>query len=232
MRSIFLTCPVEALMQGIYQARTTMSELKRHGGFGIGTFNNLDGEMIVLDGDVYRADAKGRMHTVEDNVQTPFACVTHFNPDTSETISTPVPKDAFWKFLEKLVPSENMAYAFLIKGIFELVHARSVPAQKDSRPLIEVTRNQTEFEFLNIKGVLLGFYTPSFIKSLVIPGFHLHFVDDQFNVGGHLLNCSLINAEIQVQHIPQIRVGLPMTLDFLTADLSGDVQDDIKEAES
>ena len=45
--SLFLTAPIEGLMQGIYQAHTDMTALKKRGDFGIGTFNNLDGEMIV-----------------------------------------------------------------------------------------------------------------------------------------------------------------------------------------
>jgi acetolactate decarboxylase len=89
--SLFVTAPIEGLMQGIYQAHTDMAALKKRGDFGIGTFNHLDGEMIVMDGAVYRADTQGLLHAVADDVQTPFACVTFFHPDTEEIFDATIP---------------------------------------------------------------------------------------------------------------------------------------------
>ena len=37
-------------MQGIYDGPATFNEVSKHGDFGIGTVNHLDGEMIGLDG--------------------------------------------------------------------------------------------------------------------------------------------------------------------------------------
>ena len=229
--SLFLTAPIEGLMQGIYQAHTDMTALKKRGDFGIGTFNNLDGEMIVMEGNVYRADTSGRIHIVADDVQTPFACVTFFHPDTEELFDTPLPENAFHAWLERLIPSENMVYAIRIQGDFSCVRARSVPAQATSRPLVEITRTQSEFTFTNIRGTLVGFYTPKFIKSLAIPGFHLHFISEDHTSGGHLLTCAMAQGRVAIHHVPEISVGLPLTLDFLTADLSADVAQDIHEAE-
>ena len=56
-------------------------ELKKHGDFGIGTFDALDGEMIVLDGVVYQAKADGHIYQAADNLTTPFATVTYFDSD-------------------------------------------------------------------------------------------------------------------------------------------------------
>jgi acetolactate decarboxylase len=231
MHSLFVTCPIEALMQGIYQARTTMDELTSRGDFGIGTFNHLDGEMIVHEGEIFRADSSGAIRRVSLDIATPFAAVTFFAPDTVESFESPIPEEEFGTFLKGLIPSENMVYAVRIQGLFSLVHARSVPAQEDGRPLVEVTRIQSEFNFTDITGTLLGFYTPEFIKSLVVPGFHLHFLSDDRTVGGHLLGCSMVSGIVAIQHVPEISVGLPLTLDFLTADLSSDVSGDIHEAE-
>jgi acetolactate decarboxylase len=230
-RFLFLSCPVEALMQGLYRAPMTMEALLDRGDFGIGTFNSLDGEMIVSQGKIHRADAHGRIHEVDLQAKTPFACVTHFSPDTSETFHRPVKKDDFWPMMQGLLPSNNMAYAVRIHGLFSIIRARSVPAQRQGRPLVEATRHQNEFTFKDQSGTLVGFYTPEFIKSLSIPGFHLHFLSQDETVGGHLLDCSPTCMTFELMHIPELRVGLPLTLDFLTADLTADVQEDIKKAE-
>ena len=39
-----------ALVQGVYQGCVKVSDLLRHGDFGLGTFEQLDGEGIMLDG--------------------------------------------------------------------------------------------------------------------------------------------------------------------------------------
>ena len=38
-----------ALVQGDYQGCVTVGELLKHGDFGLGTFDGLDGEGIMLD---------------------------------------------------------------------------------------------------------------------------------------------------------------------------------------
>ena len=231
MHSLFVSCPVEALMQGLYQARTTLEELTSRGDFGIGTVNHLDGELIIHKGETFRADSSGTIHSVPASTTTPFAAVTFFSPDTEESFTSPVEQENFDTFLKQLIPSENMVYAIRIQGSFSLIHARSVPAQQNGRPLVEVTRSQSEFTFTDLSGTLIGFYTPEFIKSLVVPGFHLHFLSADKTVGGHLLGCAMDSGTVAIQHVPEISVGLPLTLDFLTADLTPDFSEDIHEAE-
>ena len=47
---IYQTSTMGALLGGVYEGDVTIGELLRHGDFGLGTFNRLDGEMLVLDG--------------------------------------------------------------------------------------------------------------------------------------------------------------------------------------
>src|SRR6516225_9922370 len=51
---------ISSLLAGGYDGITTVGELLRHGNFGLGTFNGVDGEMMVLDGRVYRGNTDGR----------------------------------------------------------------------------------------------------------------------------------------------------------------------------
>lgn len=67
-----------ALVEGVYQGAVTVGRLREHGDFGLGTFENLDGEMVVLDGDVYRVGSDGTVGEVSDDSLTPFALVARF----------------------------------------------------------------------------------------------------------------------------------------------------------
>ena len=229
--SIYLSAPVNALVEGYYRENTTVAELLTHGDFGLGTFNNLDGEMVIVDGTVYQAKADGFCRTVEETVETPFACVTFFSPDSSEDIDGGRIDEDFFSFLGRLIPSSNMLYAVRIEGRFEYLKTRSVPRQQNYRPLVEVARDQPVFEYTEIEGALIGFYTPAFMASLNVPGYHLHFLTADRSRGGHLLDCRLGLVNIRLQHIPRLELGLPLTFDYLSADLSRQTGGDLEEAE-
>ena len=72
---------IDALMTGIYDGETTLESLKEKGDFGLGTFNTLDGEMLLLDGQFYRITATGTVERPDPGTKTPFAAVTFFDPD-------------------------------------------------------------------------------------------------------------------------------------------------------
>ena len=56
---LFQASTIGALLDGAYDGDLTFAELAEHGDLGLGTLNGLDGEMIALDGEFYRADVDG-----------------------------------------------------------------------------------------------------------------------------------------------------------------------------
>jgi acetolactate decarboxylase len=229
--SVYLSAPVGALVEGFYQQDTSIAELKTHGDFGLGTFNNLDGELVMLDGIVYQMRADGLVYPVEDAVKSPFACVTFFHAVTYDDIPEPLDAAGFNALLERLLPSRNMLYAIRVTGEFSHVRARSVPRQQNYRPLVEVAREQPVFDYRDISGTLVGFYTPAFMEKLNVPGYHMHFLSADGTRGGHLLECATRTVRCELQNIARLEVALPVTLDYLTADLSRDTSRDLEEAE-
>ncbi len=230
-RHLYVSAPVNALVEGLYRENTTIAEILTQGDFGIGTFNDLDGEMVVCDGVVYQLRSDGEAYAVTPETRTPFACVTFFSPYSEEEITTPLDHAGLMALFDRLLPSRNMLYAIRIDGLFDYVRTRSVPRQDAYRPLVEVAREQPEFAFSPVEGTLVGFWTPHFMESVAVPGYHLHFLTADKRHGGHLLECRPRHIRIAIQHVPELRLGLPMTLDFLTADLSRDTRDDLHEAE-
>lgn len=229
--AVYLSAPINALVEGLYVENTTIEQLRRHGDFGLGTFNYLDGEMVVLDGKVYQIRSDGNVYDVGDDERSPFACVTFFSPDTYDDIDgSTVPMDLSG-LLDRLIPSQNMLYAIRIDGTFSHVRTRAVPKSENYKPLVEATKDQPVFDFRDVDGSLAGFYTPRFMESLNAPGYHLHFLTEDRRRGGHLMNCTLKKARIGIQHVPQLEVGLPVTLDYLTTDLTRDTGKDLDKAE-
>ncbi|MCF7976024.1 MAG: acetolactate decarboxylase, partial [Phycisphaerae bacterium] len=50
---------IDALLAGAYDGVASCGDVLEYGDLGIGTFDKLDGEMVVLDGVVYQVPASG-----------------------------------------------------------------------------------------------------------------------------------------------------------------------------
>lgn len=228
---VYLCAPVNALVEGIYEEKIPFTEIKKHGDFGLGTFDNLDGEMIMLDGNIYQMTADGRVHQVDENALTPFACVTFYQPLSHDELEEAMDYPAFLQWLQTLLPSPNIFYAIRIEGLFEHVKVRSVPKQENYRPLVDVAAEQPVFEFSQIQGTLAGFFTPSYMSSLTVPGLHLHFLSADLQHGGHLMSCRPSKISASIQCISALEMALPMSLDYLTWDFHRDIAKDLDKAE-
>jgi len=63
-----------------------IANLREHGDLGLGTFEELDGEMVILDGKFYQVRCDGSVREVRDDVLTPFAVITRFSADAVVTL--------------------------------------------------------------------------------------------------------------------------------------------------
>jgi len=187
--------------------------------------------MVMLDGDIYQITGDGRVHQRDDAPLTPFACVTFYQPATHDELAGETTYEDFLAWLEGLLPSPNIFYAIRIEGKFTYIKVRSVPKQDCYKPLVEVTREQPVFEYTDVEGTLGGFFTPTFLSSLSVPGLHLHFLSSDFQRGGHLLECRPNGVRAGVQFINSEELGLPMSLDYLTLDFHRDIEADLDQAE-
>jgi acetolactate decarboxylase len=228
---LHLCAPVNALVEGIYEQKLPLAEILKNGDFGLGTFDRLDGEMIILDNRIYQITGDGRVAQVDDTALTPFACVTFYQPLSHDELEGETSYPEFLEWLRRLLPSPNLCYAIRVEGVFAQVRVRSVPKQDSYRPLVEVAAEQPVFESCDIEGTLAGFFTPAFMGSVNVPGLHLHFLSDNREYGGHLLSCMPRKVRAGVQFLTRVEVSLPLSFDFLTCDFQRDTGKDIEKAE-
>jgi len=208
--TLFQISTINALMNGAYKGEMTFGELKRYGDLGIGTFDGLDGEMIGLEGKFYQIKADGVAYPVPDSMTTPFAVVTPFEADKTVPMQDGMDYEGLQRYLDKLIPDNSIFYAVKIEGTFKYIKTRSVPRQKEPYPpLVEVVKEQTIFEFHDIKGTIVGFRCPDSVKGINVPGYHLHFITADKKAGGHLLACQLQDGTIAIDFTSQFHLVLP-----------------------
>lgn len=230
-QSLVQISTINALMTGVYDGETTLQELSGRGDFGIGTFNALDGEMVLHNGAFYQIKSDGSINKPHEQTMTPFATVTFFEPEISFDLSAssyPELKST----LDNLLQSPNLFYAIRIDCTMNYIKTRSVPAQsKPYPPLVEITATQPEFEASHISGTLLGFYCPSFVSGVNVPGYHLHFLSDNEAFGGHVLEFDMEKGVLSLDQIADFRVSLPEDGDFLINNVSEDMSEDLSAME-
>lgn len=220
-----------ALVEGIYQGAVRVGTLREHGDLGLGTFENLDGEMVAVGGQFYQVRSDGSVRECDDNALSPFAVVTRFVPETTVMLDHGRDFDALAARFDELRQSDNIFYALQVNGTFDYIKTRAMCRTKEGTPLLQAAKVQPEFEFRGIAGTLVGFWTPEYAKSLNVPGYHLHFLSADRRHGGHLLQCRGTNLTLQLQHEGDYRLALPETEDFLKADLSRDPTAALSQAE-
>jgi acetolactate decarboxylase len=232
--TLYQVSTIDALMLGVYDGVQPVSELKKHGDFGIGTFDGLDGEMIVLDGKVYQAKADGRVYLVMDNATTPFATVTIFDRDISLTTNQPMNFSVFSKDMSVRLPSQNMIFAVKVHGTFPWMKVRAIPAQQKPYPtLAEAAKNQSVYTYTDTTGTLVGVYMPLFFDGLNVPGYHLHFLSDDHQTGGHILDFVVpANTKVEYDITPKFEMLLPTSGAFTGVNLSQDLSKELARVES
>ena len=214
---------ISALLEGVYDGDVTVADILRHGDFGLGTFNHLDGEMVILDGVCYRLRADGTATRAAGTDRTPFAAVTHFHTDFEIPIQTRTGQAQVIAAIDRQIESANLIYAIRITGFFSDLHTRTVMEQAPPYPpLTEATEGQAETRFTDTAGVLVGFRTPEFQQGISVAGYHLHFLNDDRTSGGHVLDFTLEHGEVAVSGESQLHLSLPTSGAFLDARLSGD----------
>jgi acetolactate decarboxylase len=220
-----------ALVKGVYQGAVRVSRLLSHGDFGLGTFVGLDGEMVVLDGVCYQVSAAGKVASVDGEQLVPYAVVTRFDAAFRADHRKIDGFDALVAACDELRDSNNVFYAFRASGAFESVKSRVMKPVAEGTSLKTAASGQQEFLFENLRGTLVGLWSPGFASSFSVPGYHFHFLSEDRQKGGHVLECRASDLAIEGCSISEMHVSLPETAEFLQADLSRDPLSDLLSAE-
>ncbi|OQA90964.1 MAG: Alpha-acetolactate decarboxylase precursor [Elusimicrobia bacterium ADurb.Bin231] len=231
---LYQTSTINALLNGLYDGEVTIKDLKKYGDTAIGTFNMLDGEMLALNGSFYQVKYTGEVVEVPDTTKTPFAVVTFFETDKLILFNkdTDMNMERLQTFLRQSQISDNLFYAIIVKGDFGYVKTRSVPSQQKPYPVLaDVVETQAVFESRDVKGTIIGFFSPPYVKGINVPGYHFHFISEDKKFGGHLLECTFKKGEILIDITDEFFMALPQNSEFLKSDLSGEKEAELKKVE-
>ena len=224
---------IDALLAGSYDGEITVEELSKHGDFGLGTYNKLDGEMIVIDGFFYKMQGNGTLVEVDKSEFSPFAVVTNFKPNSQFELSDIQSLADLEKKMNSMLENKGIFQAIRIKGDFYEMTTRAIsPQEKPYKPMIEVAKTQSIFKIGKTKGELIAFRSPAFVKGFNVPGYHWHYLSDDHKSGGHVLSLGLSKVNVKISDVSNVEIKIPTSKAFSSVDQSIDRSKELHIVES
>jgi acetolactate decarboxylase len=221
------------LMEDLMDGTEQIGKMLTYGNTGIGTLAGSNGEIIFLDGVIYHVDETGQVNQLEGTETTPYAAVVDFEATDKLTFGTETTDENLKMQILRTI-SPNLFSAIKIHGMFDRMHVRVAPKQEKPYPkFVEITQNQPEFTATEIAGTVVGFFTPKLFHGAAAAGFHLHFISDNHQFAGHILDFGLISGEAELMEVAEFRQHFPVdNQDFLEREIDVEkIARDIEEAE-
>ena len=235
-QKMYQVSTLQALMLGYSRSVITVEELLRHGDTGLGTFEDVDGEMIVLDGSCYRATNDGTVTEASMDTGVPFASVTRLAGSRAFELGSFQGIDDLKTALTLKVEEDfglNSMHVVRIDGSFEKVSARSETGTRAHHVTLKDALSKTQRDFFvdNVKGSLVCIYYPDHMDGINAAGWHFHFVSEDRKLGGHVFDVKMKEGRALLDKISVIEIRLPSDAAFDTYSLKSASADDVKKVE-
>lgn len=204
---LFQESSLNSLVNGSYEGKMTVHDLLNHGDFGLGAMEYMDGELVCLDSACYRVTIDGMAHKLPPESKIAFASVVFFQSNKTFDITQQQNFTGLQQYLDAKLAGKNDIFAIKIDGFFNEITTRTVSKQDRLYvPLSEVVTNQTVFHLSNVKGTLVGFYIPDYMKEINVAKYHFHFLTENEEFGGHVLDLDIANGTVHVSKINEVNI--------------------------
>lgn len=223
---------LNALMQGNFDGAVTVSELLRHGSWGIGTYEGLDGEAVVCEGSAFCAHADGTTCVYPPDATLAFATVAHLDGRASRfelagAVSLAEVRSALDDARRAHEDNDNVWSLVALRGSYAHVRVRSCEKQteKPYPTLPEVARCQREHAYDDERGWVIGVWVPAWMGGVNLPGWHVHFLSEDHERGGHILELAVDKAAGRIESYPRLELQMPHNPEFAALDLTRDLSE-------
>ena len=227
---------LQALALGYTKPVIKVEDLLMHGNTGLGTFEDVNGEMIVVDGHCYRASETGAVSEVPLYTGVPFASVASISGGRTKAIEAMDDIDKLKEFLDLTIEeifALNSMHMVRIDGEFTRIKARSEEPYRSHHVTLKdiLDKTQRDFEFTDTKGTLVCVYYPDFMDGINAPGWHLHYLSEDRREGGHVFGIDMKSGTATFMRLTSIEIKLPDEPAFDTYSLRSASMGDIKKVE-
>ncbi len=233
---MFQVSTLQALSLGYTRAVIPVSEFLSHGNTGLGTFEGVNGEMIVIDGQCYQADKHGKVCLADPSAGVSFAVIAECGDDKKVQLDSCASIEDLKEQLDHVVDDAfelNSMHVVRINGLFEKISARSESGSMTHHVELKdiLAGRQLDFVFTHTAGSLIALRFPDYMDGINATGWHFHYISGDRTQGGHVFDLSFEKAEAFIETVSQIELLMPTGPMFDTYDLKSASQEDIHSVE-
>jgi acetolactate decarboxylase len=201
---------LDALLARKFDGVLPCRELLKYGDFGIGTYDRMDGEMMLVNGTFYQAKGDGKVYHPDLDNRTPFASVCRFQPQKTWALSESSDVDAMKREIDEKVPNQNIFVAVRVEGAFSYMKTHALQIQsRPYPPTADVVKGCVQSQARDVSGTIIGFRSPPYVRGIGDPGYHLHFLSEDRMRGGHVLAFDMVKGECAIDICSNYHVMLP-----------------------
>ena len=208
----------QSLTKGNYDGYYKIIDLMEKFNFGLGSLEDLDGEFLLNGKNVFQLKNDGSANLINNNIGTPFGIFGDFLPtfqfESFEEINS---LNELYNKIEFFFPEKNLPLMIKLIGEFSYCNYRSLPKQsKPYPPLPQIIKNLPNFSMENFKGTIIAFRFPQYFSNLNCPGYHIHFISENCQFGGHILDLKLKNYQLFISESNEFKLLLPDKFESFT----------------
>lgn len=212
--SLYQYGTIGSLMAGAMDGTETITDFLTHGDFGIGTMDGVDGELVVLNGEAFKASATGEVIRLTGPEKLPYGAIAHFHANHHFSVTDELANEQVEELVLRNMRSKNLFAGVKISGTFKKMHTRAMP--KQTPPYIRFSEvEQPNFYAEEIQGTIVGFYSPALFHGTSVAGFHVHFISDDRQFGGHVLDYVVSDVQVEIQDYTDLIQDFPKVAEFL-----------------
>lgn len=210
----------------IFQGNLTVKEMKERGDIGLGSYDLLDGELVMLDGISYRFRDDGSVAVADDDDKVIYVNAGFFEPEMTFEITEQINYDRLREIINLKLPTLNQFYSFKISGEFDYMKCGGLDKQeKPFRDGLDVLiPNRPIFEQSDFTGTIVGFYCPEFIGNINVAGYHIHAVSEEKDFGGHVMEFQSKSLKVEIDPMLNYHFQLVDSEDFMNVQLDKEFQ--------
>ncbi|HRW58825.1 MAG TPA: acetolactate decarboxylase [Chlamydiales bacterium] len=224
---------ITSLLGGVAEGDVDLLHVREHGDFGIGTYNGMDGELVLLDGKFYQIRDEGVVSIPSMSMQTPFVMATFFRSQKIYQLYDISSMKDLRERIEYHFASPNTFYGVRIDGEFKNMKMRCITKQEPPyKPILQNEKNQTQFQVAKAQGTILAFYMPAQLEKINMPGFHMHFISKDLKVGGHIYDFESCTGQVKICRIDRFFYETLNNDMFLNFDMKKNLSPQINEFEA
>jgi acetolactate decarboxylase len=189
-QSVYQTVPLAHLESGNYKSTISVQQFKSIGNFGLGIFENFDGEAILFNGNVFQAKGNGQVVVPPESAKLLLGSCMLFDVEKRFMMRNVASYTEFKKALTTHYATNQCIRALQIEGTFNSITVSCNQKQvSPCKPFSQATRLAKEHTWKEVKGTLIGFWlTPSVPDAVMPSGFHLVFISEDRTKGGKVLD--------------------------------------------